>query len=152
MSLLLLLLQNSRLPYAVLADKFNLSVNAVHKRIQQLKETGVISKFTAKVSVKASQAIVIFIFGTSKLENFQELPNTLRPHGSIYWLAIGSGKFLYIGTYIQNLSELEPLVSFLKKEAGLSEPTVGIFQPGFHPSPGGFKQGYVLMWFRLQNY
>ena len=117
MSLILLLLQNSRLSYAELADKLNLSVNAVHKRIQQLIETDVIHKFTAKVSILASQAIPVYIFGTSQLASFKDLPDKLRSHGSIYWLAIGSGKFLYIGAYIRNLAELEPIISFIKKEA-----------------------------------
>jgi Lrp/AsnC family leucine-responsive transcriptional regulator len=66
MSLILLLLQNSRLSYAELADKLNLSINAVHKRIQQLIETDVIRKFTAKVSIFATQAIPVYIFGTSQ--------------------------------------------------------------------------------------
>jgi len=138
MSLILLLLQNSRLSYAELADKLNLSVNAVHKRIQQLIETDVIHKFTAKVSILVSQAIPVYIFGTSQLSSFKDLPDKLRPNGSIYWLAIGSGKFLYIGVYIRNLAELEPIISFIKKEAALPEPTVGIMQPNQIP-PMSFK-------------
>ena len=138
MSLILLLLQNSRLSYAELADKLNLSVNAVHKRIQQLIETDVIHKFTAKVSILVSQAIPVYIFGTSQLSSFKDLPDKLRPNGSIYWLAIGSGKFLYIGVYIRNLAELEPIISFIKKEAALPEPTVGIMQPNQMP-PMSFK-------------
>jgi DNA-binding Lrp family transcriptional regulator len=129
MSLILLLLQNSRLSYAELADKLSPSVNAIHKRIQQLIEADVIHKFTAKVSILASQAIPIYVFGTSQLTSFKDLPHKLRSQGSIYWLAIGSGKFLYIGAYARNLAELEPIISFIKKEAALPEPTVGIMQP-----------------------
>jgi Lrp/AsnC family leucine-responsive transcriptional regulator len=137
MSLILLLIQNSRLSYAELADKLNLSINAVHKRIQQLIETDVIHKFTAKVSIPTSQAILVYIFGTSQLASFHDLPEKLRSNGSIYWLAIGSGKFIYTGAFIRNLSELEPLISFIKKQAELTEPTVGISQP--IPMPGGLK-------------
>lgn len=60
--LIQLLLANSRLPYAELAKKLNLSVNAVHKRIQSLVEMGVIRRFTAKVSHFAVQ---VFIYGNS---------------------------------------------------------------------------------------
>jgi DNA-binding Lrp family transcriptional regulator len=144
MSLILFLIQNSRLSYAELADKLKLSVNAVHKRIQHLIETGVIRRFTARVSILASQTISIYIFGTSQLANFKDLPDKLRSHGSIYWLAIGSGKFLYIGAYIRNIVELEPLVSFIKKEAGLSEPTVGISQPVQKP-PKGFRPNNLAL-------
>jgi DNA-binding Lrp family transcriptional regulator len=129
MNLILLLLQNSRLSYAELADKLNLSVNAVHKRIQQLIETDVIHKFTAKVSLLSSQGLNVYISGTSQLENLTNLPDKLRTHGSIYWLAVGSAKFLYIGALIRNIAELEPLISYIKKEVGIPEPKVGIIQP-----------------------
>jgi Lrp/AsnC family leucine-responsive transcriptional regulator len=144
MSLIMFLIQNSRLSYAELADKLNLSTNAVHKRVQQLIETRVIHKFTAKVSILASQAIGIYIFGSSALSNFHNLQEKLKTHGSIYWLAIGSGKFIYIGAQIRNLSELEPLISFVKKETLIIEPTVGISQP-FQPPPGRFKPVDLLL-------
>jgi DNA-binding Lrp family transcriptional regulator len=126
MSLIMLLAANSRLSYAKLAEKLGLSVNAVHKRIQLLIETGVISKFTAKVSLQSQDAIVVFISGTSQLSSFQDLPTTLKTHGSIYWLVQGGGKFLCIGAYLKNLNELVSLLEFVKKEAGLPEPMVRI--------------------------
>jgi DNA-binding Lrp family transcriptional regulator len=126
MSLIMFLSANSRLSYAELAEKLNLSVNAVHKRIQMLIETGVICKFTAKVGQLGANAIVVFVSGTSQLGSFQDLPAKMKTHGSIYWLAEGGGKFLYIGTFLRNLSELPYLIDFVKKEAGIPEPKVGI--------------------------
>jgi DNA-binding Lrp family transcriptional regulator len=134
MSLILLLIQNSRLSYAELADKLSLSVNAVHKRIQQLLEADVIHKFTAKVSLFAANALTVYISGTSQLESLKNLPDKLSSHGSIFWLAVGSAKFIYTGAYIRNLSELEPLISYIKKEACIPEPTIGILQPIQVPS------------------
>ena len=78
MSLIMLLSANSRLSYAELAEKLNLSVNAIHKRIQSLIETGVIRTFTAKVSLLSANAIVVFISGTSQLGSFQDLPAKLK--------------------------------------------------------------------------
>jgi DNA-binding Lrp family transcriptional regulator len=129
MSLIMLLSANSRLSYADLAEKLGLSVNAVHKRIQQLIEAGVIHKFNAKPSLLAANAIVVYVFGVSQLESFQELPDKLKMQGSIYWLAVGSGKFLYLGAYLRSVAELESLVSFVKKNAGIPEPVVGIMEP-----------------------
>jgi DNA-binding Lrp family transcriptional regulator len=126
MSLIMLLTANSRASYSELAEKINLSVNAIHKRIQLLIETGVIRAFTAKVSLLSASAVVVFISGTSQLGSFQDLPLKLNAHGSIYWLAEGGGKFIYVGAYLRNLSELTGLVEFLKEEAGLTEPTIGI--------------------------
>jgi Lrp/AsnC family leucine-responsive transcriptional regulator len=126
MSLIMLLVANSRLSYAELAEKLNLSVNAIHKRIQLLIEIGVIRKFTAKISLFSANAIVVFVSGTSQLGSFQDLPDKLQEHGSIYWLAEGGGKFLFIGAFLKTVNELSGLLVFVKKEAGLSEPTVGI--------------------------
>jgi Lrp/AsnC family transcriptional regulator for asnA, asnC and gidA len=128
MSLILLLSANSRLSYAELAEKLNLSVTAVHKRIQLLIETGVIRKFTAKVSLLSLSIIVVFVLGTSQLDSFQDLTDKLKAHGSIYWLVEGGGKFLCIGAYLKNLTELVGLVEFVKKEAGIPEPMVRIAQ------------------------
>ena len=46
----MLLSANSRSSYAELAEKLNLSVNAIHKRIQLLIEKGIIRRFTASSS------------------------------------------------------------------------------------------------------
>ncbi|HTY74116.1 MAG TPA: winged helix-turn-helix transcriptional regulator [Candidatus Nanoarchaeia archaeon] len=126
MSLIMHLSANSRLSYAELAKKLNLSVNAVHKRIQLLIETGVICKFTAKVSLFSATAIVVFVSGTSQLSSFQDLPAKLKTNGSIYWLAEGGGKFLYIGAYLQNINQLADLLNYIEKEAKIPEPTTGI--------------------------
>jgi DNA-binding Lrp family transcriptional regulator len=125
-ALIQLLLANSRRPYAELAEKLSLSVNAVHKRIHSLIEAGVIRKFTAKLSGLAVNFVPVFISGTSQLSTLQGLPDKLKTQGSIYWLAVGGGKYLYIGAYLKSINELESLVSYLRKEAGIAEPTVGI--------------------------
>jgi DNA-binding Lrp family transcriptional regulator len=65
----MLLLANSRTPYRELADKLNLSANAVHKRIQSLIDVGVIRKFTAKISLPALQAVVVILCGKSEAES-----------------------------------------------------------------------------------
>jgi len=140
MSLIMLLSANSRLSYAELAKKLNLSINAVHKRIRLLIETGVICKFTAKVSLLSATAIVVFVSGTSQLSSFQDLPAKFKTNGSIYWLAEGGGKFLYIGAYLQNINQLADLLNYIEKEAKIPEPTTGImasppiqFNPNLKP-------------------
>ena len=50
----------------------------------------------------------------------------LKKHGSIYWFAVGGGNVLYIGAYLRGIAELESLVRFVKENAELPEPTVGI--------------------------
>jgi len=136
--LIQLLLVNSRLSYAELAKKLNLSVNAVHKRIQSLVEAGVIRRFTAKVSHFAVYSVQVFIYGSSQVSNIHSLAEKLKTHGAIYWLAVGGGNYLYIGAYLREVHELAALVSYVQEEAKMPEPTVGIMAvppvlPAFNP-------------------
>jgi DNA-binding Lrp family transcriptional regulator len=130
-----LLLGNSRLSYRELADTLNLSVTAVHKRIQDLTASGVIRKFTAKLSLFQLGALHVLVFGGSKLDSVQSLPGKLESNGLIYWLSVGGGNYLYIGAYLQSIGELEALVGFVGETAEMPEPTVGI---STYPLPLGF--------------
>jgi len=122
----MLLLGNSRIPYRELADKLSLSANAVHKRIQTLIEMGVIRKFTAKIGIAALQIVVVILSGKSEAESVAELPEKLKTHGSIWWVTLGGGNFMIIGAYLKSLQELESLVDYVKKNALILNPTVGI--------------------------
>lgn len=128
-----LLLENSRLSYAELAEKLNLSVNAIHKRIQLLIEADVIRRFTAKLGPVAAPQVTVFISGVSQLSSVQDLPDKLAAHGSIYWLAVGGGKILYVGAYLRNINELTSLVQYLKEVVGIADPTIGIVT-GYPPN------------------
>jgi DNA-binding Lrp family transcriptional regulator len=121
-----LLLANSRLSYRELAEKLDLSVTAVHNRIQTLIDMGIIRKFTANPSVLVQNAIHILMFGNSKTSSIQNLKLKLEKHGSIYWLAAAGGNVLYIGAYIKHIAELEGLVRFVKEAAEMPELTVGL--------------------------
>ena len=120
-----LLLANSRLSYRELAEKLDLSVTAVHNRIQSLIDMGIIRKFNASLSAFAQNAIHVFIFGNSKTNSISNLKPKMEKQGSIYWLAVGGGNVLYVGAYLRNISELEPLVRFVKETAEMPEPTIG---------------------------
>ena len=47
-------------------------------------------------------------------------------------MANSGGGYVYVGGYLRNISELDDFVAFVKKEGGISDPTVGII-----PSMGG---------------
>lgn len=136
-----LLLANSRLSYRELSEKLNLSVTAVHNRIQSLIQVGIIRKFTAKLSLIAKGGIHVLVFGVSKTNSIRDLNPKLESNGSIYWLAVGGGNVLYIGAYLKNIAELETLVRFIKEAAQMPEPTVGIT---FSPIPPFVKVGIAV--------
>lgn len=125
--LIQLLLKNSRLQYRELADKLDLSVNAVHKRIQALTESGVIRTFTARINLSAFEgAVPVTVWGRSEAKSVDETLEKLGKNSSIYWVSVAGGNYLYVVAYLQNISELEPYIAFVKKEAQMPDPTVGI--------------------------
>ncbi len=121
-----LLLYNSRISYRELAEKLDLSVTAVHNRIQALIDQGVIRKFTAGLSILAQNAIHILIFGSSKTNSIPTVKSKLEKQGSIYWLAVAGGNILYVGAYIKNIAELDGLVKYIRDNAEIPDPTIAI--------------------------
>jgi DNA-binding Lrp family transcriptional regulator len=123
----LLLLTNSRTPYRDLADKLNLSANAVHKRIQSLIDSNIIRKFTTKISLSALQALTVILHGKSEADSVADLHKKLGVHGSIWWVTLGGGNYMIVGAYLKSMQEIDPLVDYVKKEALILNPSVGIF-------------------------
>jgi len=123
----MLLLADSRTPYRELADRLNLSANAVHKRIQSLINQGIIRKFTTTISLPALGAVAVLLYGISEAESLGKLHEKLGKHGSIYWLTLGGGNFVILGAYLRSMLELESLTDYVKKEVLMPNPTVGIF-------------------------
>ncbi len=128
-----LLLTNSRVPYHELASKLGISVNAVHKRIVEMTDAGIIRAFTARPSASAVGALTVWVFGRSEAPS-ADLHERLHRDDSTYWVGLASGNFVYVGAYLRDLSRLEPYVSFVRREAQMADPTVGIM-PEFSRQP-----------------
>lgn len=136
LALSMLLLNNSRLPHRELAEKLGLSINAVHKRVQVLKDAGIIRRFTARISLSALNAVNVMVFGISDDKLLSDVHERLGRHGSIYWVAKAGANYLYVGAYLRSIPELESLVDYVRKEAKMPNPTVGIVTGAPEPFRG----------------
>ncbi|MFX1379053.1 MAG: winged helix-turn-helix transcriptional regulator [Promethearchaeota archaeon] len=126
-SLSMALMVNSRIPYKELAEKFDMSVNSIHKRIKNLVDLGVIQRFNAKLGFPNFPRIAnIIIFGFSNLRQKKLLINKLGENENIYNVTQGSGNALYIHAYLRNIGELDTLVSFVRKIGNLKDFIIGI--------------------------
>jgi len=123
------LLNNSRMPYRALAAKLNLSVNAVHKRVQLLIQSGVLRTFTTGLTLHYLGASQVTGFGPTGLDSIDDLVARAKANDLIYWLAFAGANYIYVGAYLRNISELGAFTSFLGKELGMANPTVGLM-PG----------------------
>lgn len=124
----MMLMWNSRMPYRELAKTFNMSVNSIHKRVKAMVNLGIIKKFVTQLNFPAFKPIPsnLILFGNSKAKNVQGLIEKLGANENIYTVSQQSGNLFIIHALIRNLSDLEPLVSFVKQTAEIPELKVGL--------------------------
>ena len=120
------LINNSRTPYRTLAEKYNLSVNAVHKRITNNIDTGIIKKFTAKVSLNYLNAFIVIIFGKSNSTSINDTIKKLGTHTATYQIVLAGGNYIYVSGYLKDISDLNVFSTEIIKTAEIEKPTIGI--------------------------
>ncbi len=129
------LLENSRVTYRELGEIINMSVSAVHKRVNKLVEEGIIDGFIARPSVISLKYLWVLIFGTSSAKSMGDVSKELGQHESIKAIAIAGNKYFYISAYLRNISELQEFSSYVSKTAQIAEPTVGIINTPYITEP-----------------
>lgn len=123
----MMLMGNSRTPYKQLADTFGMSVNSIHKRVKSMVELKIIQKFNAKISYDYfPNASNVVLFGVSRASNTDILVDNLGINECIYNIAQGSGNYIYVHAYIENLNQLDSVVSFVKTTGEMDELIVGL--------------------------
>ena len=84
-SLSMILMANSRIPYKELAEKFNMSVNSIHKRVKSLVDLEVIQGFKSKLGFSNFPGLTnIVIFGHSVIKQKKQLISKLGENKFIY--------------------------------------------------------------------
>lgn len=121
-----MLMKNSRVPYRELASKLGISLQAVHRRIQVLKEMGVIRDFVTVPSREALNAIVVFIFGPSSASSMDDIVDTIGENGNVYGIYVAGGNVLYVAALLRDISELEPITKVVREVGQVAEPSIGI--------------------------
>ena len=129
------LFENSRLTYRELAEMTNMSVSAVHKRINKLLDGEIIEAFIARPSAIALKYLIVSIFGISNAKSMDTVSKELGQHENIFHIAIGSGKFLYITGLLRDISSMRDYSAYVSKTAQISEPTIGIVNLPYITTP-----------------
>jgi DNA-binding Lrp family transcriptional regulator len=120
------LIRNPRLTFRELADELDISLQAVHRRIQLAQEKGVIAKFAADISLGYLNATTAVIFGESSFRSLDEIIPQFSNHDSTSWILIGSGNYLYIGGILRSIEELEEYSNYVMKTAQITNPKIGL--------------------------
>ena len=129
------LLENSRLTFRELAEIANMSVSAVHKRIKNLGDNGIITAFIARPSIIALKSLFILIFGNSNAKSMDAVSKELGQHESIKFVSVAGGNFLYITAFLRDISELQDFSVYVSGTAQISKPTIGIVNVPYITTP-----------------
>lgn len=129
------LLQNSRLTYREIAEEINISVSAVHRRVKHLEEIGTINAYVARPTLITLKGIWVMIHGISYAKSVDQVAQELGHHENTYFIGIASGKYLYIGGYLRDISELQDYSIYVAKTSQIKDSTVGIINIPYKTIP-----------------
>ena len=136
LSLIRILLFEPRLSYRELADRLNISVQAVHRRIQILMEERIILGFGTNISLRYLKAVEVMVQGTSRFTSREHMISELHSDDRISQILFGSGNMLFVTAILHDISELETFVSFVSRSAAMPEPIVAIVSHGLAGKAG----------------
>jgi len=123
--LCLLLRENSRIPYRELADRVELSVNAVHSRVNNLVESGIIGGFHANLGDGATkESLKILIHGESRFEELDDVLEEIEKDKNTFKMFSTSDDYLYIYGILPDISEMSDYVEYIPEVAGIDTPEV----------------------------
>ncbi|MBN1678366.1 MAG: winged helix-turn-helix transcriptional regulator [Candidatus Thermoplasmatota archaeon] len=125
--LLILVHAEPRIHYQELASRLGISRQAVHHRMQMLKESGVIQGTTAGISISYLDAIPIAIFGTSKTSSIEGTLDRLGQNELTRRVVVAGGNYLYVVGLLRKMSDLDRYAEFVKRVAEMPDPVVGIY-------------------------
>ncbi len=128
------LLENSRASYSELGRSLGITPQAVHKRVQDLMEAGIISGMGTYLSEKATGNILVMIMGWSKYPSLDDLGERLKKQQAVAVLFAAGGNYVYILGVVRNTDDMGRFVSMIQREAAVHDLQVGII-PTPPPSP-----------------
>lgn len=117
---------NARQSYTELGETLDLTAQAVHRRVQTLIEQGIIGGSGTFLSTKALGQMWVVTFGMSKAPSMAELDKKLKKEPLVAVFFVASGNFVYIHGMVRDPNEMARFVSFVQKEAMISDIQVGI--------------------------
>lgn len=143
--LLMLLSRGPRAPYRELADDLHISVQAVHRRIQILRDQKILVGFTANLSLNYLGAVRVDIVGRSGCGSVDEAIRNLRAGDSVVTTLVASGNHLYVNGILRGFGDLDAFVEFVQRATRMSNPRVAVETGGpFVPRPSRPEDGADL--------
>jgi len=113
-----------RVSYRELADRLDLSVNSVHKRIQHMIDQGIIPAFIATLGPAVESYTVATAWGKTTTDDTERTITELGRDEKTRQIVEATNDFIYIQWSLRDISELDDLIAFSKEVGGIEAPQV----------------------------
>jgi len=121
-----MLFANSRMPVRELADRLEISIQATHRRMQRLKEEGVIHRCISFLSVEYLRTCRVFASGRTEIDDYGEVKRLLGENDMVYVVLVAGEDFLNISFIPRGMNDLDAIVTYLKDKIRIQNPTISI--------------------------
>jgi Lrp/AsnC family transcriptional regulator, leucine-responsive regulatory protein len=121
-----ILFRDSRMPIRDLADELGISVQAVHRRIQLLKDIGVLCRFKANVSTVHLHAVPIYLMGLSSAVEYIPVMDALKESEFTNAILVSGGNRFMIYAILRSIDDLEPYLEFVRSAGKMENLMVNI--------------------------
>jgi DNA-binding Lrp family transcriptional regulator len=120
---------NPRISFRELSKRLGITKQAAYRRLQALKESGVIERMTADISIPYLDAVTVEVSGISKAPSVLKTFDKLGECEFTRRVIAGCGNYIYVNGILREISELNGFADFVKRVAKLRDVAVGIFSP-----------------------
>ncbi len=115
---------NGRMPYRELADKMGLSSIAVHRRVQNLMDIGIIRGFKAGLDLHSMMGVSVAVCGSSKFEDIEKVLKLLEDDGRTSKIIRSPGDFLFVEGALKDISQLDGYSRKIKEICEMKDPRI----------------------------
>lgn len=116
------LMEDSRMPYVRLAKMLGITEAAVRKRVRNLQDAGIISKFTIRVdpSILGFDSVAVIGIDT-KADALVSVQSAVRRMKGVRYTSLSSGDhMLLFGVWCRDQGELQSVISRVKSMKGVT--------------------------------
>jgi DNA-binding Lrp family transcriptional regulator len=121
-----MLFANSRRSVRELADRLNLSIQATHRRMQHLKEDGIIHRYISFLSVEYLRTGRVYVSGRTDIDDYEEIRRFLKGNDMVYVVLAAGDNSLNISFIPREMNDLDAIANYLKDTIRIRNPLISI--------------------------
>jgi len=121
-----MLFANSRTSVRELADKLKISIQATHRRMQHLKQDGVIHRYISFLSVEYLRTGRVYASGQTEIGDYREIKRLLKENDMVYVVLVAGENFLNISFIPRGMNDLDAIAKYLKDTIRIQSPMISI--------------------------